>query len=817
MDGTTDILRGELERLFTLDEMTSMSKLLLALEPSDVGGVDTKATFARALAERCVVADRVDALLDVLEASRPDVDPRVREVGSVLGRSAAKPGQSLGGFTLVRKLGEGDLGAVFVAEYTGPAGAIPALTDEGGPVFVKVIHADAARDRRALQRFLTANRLLATVQHAGLPRLLRAGEGDEGTAFVAYQAFEGQSLAQRLARTGPSHINELRPILRGILEPLAALHAAQRSHGALRLENVLIGRVAAEAGASGLRVGLLDAGTDRLRLPRTHVEASRGAGGPARARVRVLGSGLTLAPEQLRGLPYGPRADVYSFGVMMYELVSGKPAFTSESGVDAELAGLVKDAEPPSAKAPRGWVPKEVDTFVLSLLSKDPDLRPRDARALLEAIDSLARQSPLSVRSPGVAPEEVSTLIDRLVGSPTDTDAAIALEAAVEPGAEAQKIAEAFLFAADGVEVTDDHSREVKKSLLYRAARTYDHAAEDKEQAEGVYRLILNVDPADGVAENALVEICKHLRKYEEVLELLLARSQAASAGHDRATALGEIGRLCATELDDKDQALVAYGQALAESPGEDAYAREIERLAGDDAKHWNEVLTALTEAARDQDRPSDVRNALLVRCARWYDARAVAGVGRGDLALLAYQQVLVTDPANEQANEGLTELYRRSHDWAALAAVLLKRAEAAGPLPRGRDFKTEAAEVLEVRLGDLGRAKALYADVVGHDPAHTKASDALMRLAEKEGDFRTLAQLLERRAASKHGSEKTDALARVAEVYEDSLSDLPEATRRYEAVLELDPAHIGALKGLDRISTGRGATAICSTTWGGK
>lgn len=146
MDGTTDILRGELERLFTLDEMTSMSKLLLALEPSDVGGVDTKATFARALAERCVVADRVDALLDVLEASRPDVDPRVREVGSVLGRSAAKPGQSLGGFTLVRKLGEGDLGAVFVAEYTGPAGAIPALTDEGGPVFVKVIHADAARD-----------------------------------------------------------------------------------------------------------------------------------------------------------------------------------------------------------------------------------------------------------------------------------------------------------------------------------------------------------------------------------------------------------------------------------------------------------------------------------------------------------------------------------------------------------------------------------------------------------------------------------------------------------------------------------------------
>ena len=69
---------------------------------------------------------------------------------------------------------------------------------------------------------------------------------------------------------------------------------------------------------------------------------------------------------------------------------------------------------------------------------------------------------------------------------------------------------------------------------------------------------------------------------------------------------------------------------------------------------------------------------------------------------------------------------------------------------------------MLEVRLGDLTKAKALYSEVVGHDPAHAKASEALIRLAEKEGDWRTLAQLLERRAMSRRGAEKAEADSRI-------------------------------------------------------
>ena len=79
MNPTIDILRGELERLFTLEEMTSMSERLLGLVPHDVGGASAKGSFARALTERCVDGDRLDALVDVILHSRKEVDPRVRD------------------------------------------------------------------------------------------------------------------------------------------------------------------------------------------------------------------------------------------------------------------------------------------------------------------------------------------------------------------------------------------------------------------------------------------------------------------------------------------------------------------------------------------------------------------------------------------------------------------------------------------------------------------------------------------------------------------------------------------------------------------
>src|SRR5207302_11021030 len=108
--------------------------------------------------------------------------------------------------------------------------------------------------------------------------------------------------------------------------------------------------------------------------------------------------------------------------------------------------------------------------------------------------------------------------------------------------------------------------------------------------------------------------------------------------------------------------------------------------------------------------------------------------------------------------------------------------------------------QLLETKLNDAARAKELYSAVLAEDPGHARAGDSLARIAERMGDFETLVKLLERRAEARRGAEKAETLAKIAEVYEDHLNDLVEATRRYEGVLAIEPSNLVALKGLDRI-----------------
>ncbi|HEY1955683.1 MAG TPA: tetratricopeptide repeat protein [Polyangiaceae bacterium] len=768
---TVDILRSELERLYSLEEMSHVAGLVGLAH--DVESTTTKASFARSLAEQAVSSESVEALVDVVLQMRREVDPRLRDTAALLGEPELAGGKPFGKYQIDRKISATEMGVVYLAKKDGAA------------YMLKTLRREAARDKRAVNRFLTQNRLVATVQHEGLPKNIDAGEID-GTFYVAYEHIDAQPLASRFARTGPSHINELRPILRALLEPLAALHKAQLSHGDLKMDHALVLR---GADAQSVKVVLIDFGGDRLRPRLTPTSGTYGL-------LACYGSPKTIAPEQVRGKSADARTDVYAFGAMLYELLAGKPVFPVEQGAaDAAMAHLAKAPEPPSAKAPRGWVTKEVDAFVLSLLAKDPAQRPRDAGALVEVIDSLGKAAPAKVPAQMLAQEKVDELVDALVASPDDPEAAIALEKAVDQVAEPVKIADAFAIAADQIEAKSDEAKETKKSLLYRAARIFD-GQKEKTRAEDMYALICELDPDDDVASAALEGVRKSLGKFDEIVEMLLARAEKAKSAEERARIMAEIGRTYATELNDPEQALVAYTQALAERPSDEEIVSEVERLAAGKTERWNEVLATITEAVKAEGLATVDKNALLARAARWYDAK----VGRADTALLAYQQILVTEPASEVALEGLGQIYRKAQQWPELAQTLQSHADAMGVSPRARDLKTEAAEIFETRLNDSKRARDIYGAVLAEDPAHARAGDALARIAEREGDWKTLVTLLDRRAEARRGAERAEVLARMAEVYEDRLENLPDATRHYEAVLAIDPNHLGALKGLDRI-----------------
>lgn len=346
-----DILRGELERLFSFDEMAALSKIVLGLGPEEVGGGTATASFARALVERCKTEDCLDALADTVLALKSDVDARVKEATThgfpAIDELAA--GSKLGEISITRKIGEGPIAHTYQARRN------------DADVVLRVVRGEVAFDRRRVRRYMAHARLVGGVEHASLPPGSFAEETG-GRVVLGYAFSDAQSLAARIARSGPLHLNEARPILKSLLEGLALLHEKRIAHGNIKLENVLLAR----SNEGGPRVFLVDAGADRLRRR-------------ARSNGDVLGMVVTpkiAAPELHRGKMADARSDVYAFGVLMYEVLTGKPPFAAGSPVEAAIQHLGREPEAPSAVAPRGWVTKELDTFVLSLLKKDPADRP---------------------------------------------------------------------------------------------------------------------------------------------------------------------------------------------------------------------------------------------------------------------------------------------------------------------------------------------------------------------------------------------------------------------------------------------------------
>jgi tetratricopeptide (TPR) repeat protein len=762
----TDLLRAELERSFELEELLHLSRDLLGFDPERVGGTAARASFAGALAAHCAEEDAVEALCDAVLALRPDANPellRLRSTG-VAADDELPAGSSFGPFTLALKLGEGRSAVVYAA------------TREGKDYRLRILRHEATRDRRGLQRFLTVNRLIADIEHEYLPQRLEAGTLD-GRHYVAHELLAGETLAARVTRTGPMHGNDARPLLCAVLEALDALHQRRIAHGDLRLDNVVSLRT--QEGA--LRVVLLDAGADRLRArPRLGTERSD--------LYATMASPWTAAPEQIRGLDADPRSDVYSFGAMAYALLTGRPPFGDGSALDSAFGHLTRAPAAASTLAPKGFVTPEMDELLAQLLEKDPEKRPPNAAAVLASLAQAARV--LSI-APPMSPVEVDNLLERLRTEPSNESVAMQLESAAEGAPE--RVAAAFVAAAH--ELASD-AVQTKKDLLFRAARIHAARAATLPEAEALYKEIVELDAEDRVAFGALEDVRRRLGKFDELVETLLERVERTATRSERSRLFAEIGRIYARDLKDREQALVAFTQALCEDPRQAPIASEIERLAGSRGDSWNDVLTTLTEAAQGDALPPEEKSALFLRAARWYADKAQ----RLDLALSGYQAVVAHDPANEAALDGLTRIYRKAQQWQELGTVLTRRADAAASPAQARDFRAEAAELLELYLNDSASARAMVEAVLAEDPGHVAASNQLVRLCERAGDFAGLVKILDGRAQAQRGEERLKTLSRVAELYEQKLSDDAEAERRYQAVLDLDPKHLDALRGLDRL-----------------
>lgn len=776
MNATTDLLRGELERLFDLDELKKLSDELLGIDPEQVGGTEGKGAFARALIERCQADDALLALADAVLVSKTGVNEKVGAIYDAHTGEELAAGTEVAGFRVLKKLGEGGVGVVYLAEQKEPKRRVA----------LKVVRPVHARDRVATRRWQTVARIHRGLTHDNLAAVIDVGALDDGRPWIATELVEGQQLASRIGRTGPMHYNEARPVIRGVLEALELLHGKGLAHGDVKAENVFMIRPSADDKMKNEPTGVLvDAGIDRL-FGRGTVSASQAGLHP------VFGTAKSIAPELARGGRADAASDLYAVACLLYETLTGRPPFTGDTAIDVVAQHLTTEPAAPSEHAPRGWVSKELDTILIRALSKDPSKRYADASALREALESIGRASipPEARKKEDLDEKAFDKAAKALKEKPADEERAVALERVVEPARAWGKAVEAMKAA---VEKADKDG--VKVALLFRIARIQEADLQDHEGAEESYRKILELDENEEIARAAIEELKRKTGDAEGLVELLLEKVDGEESADERAAILREIAEAYEKQLNDPDNAFVAWVQALAEDPRDERSQGEVERLAGDSTDNWNEAIGALNETLEALEDPAE-KAPLYVLLGRWYADK----LNRPDFAVPCYGQALSIDPTNDAAMEGTIALYRRAQSWQELATMLLSRAEASQNPAKARDWKAEAAEIIAGKLSDADRATALFEQILKDDPAHPKASAALEAIYAQKKNWKGLVALLEDKAKSLRGAERVDTLAAIAEIHEDRLDDLDQAAAHYEAALKHDEHNVGALKGLERI-----------------
>jgi eukaryotic-like serine/threonine-protein kinase len=264
----------------------------------------------------------------------------------------------------------------------------------GEQVAVKVLQGNRALDGA---RFTREAEALADLRHPGIVRYVAHGATGSGELYLAMEWLEGEDLADRLDR-GPLSIEEVVELARGVAEALAVAHMRGVIHRDIKPGNLYL------PGGSIARCKILDFGIARLgRDART-----------ATATGMMIGTPGYMAPEQARGDPdLDARTDVFALGCVLFECLTGKPAFVGEH-VMALLAKILLD-ETPRVRSLVSGVPRELDDLVLRMMAKEPDERPRDGAAMMAEIAELESMEGTFHGVSSLPPEAITRREQRLL------------------------------------------------------------------------------------------------------------------------------------------------------------------------------------------------------------------------------------------------------------------------------------------------------------------------------------------------------------------------------------------------------------------
>ncbi|HZT94693.1 MAG TPA: Stk1 family PASTA domain-containing Ser/Thr kinase [Gaiellaceae bacterium] len=302
-----------------------------------------------------------------------------------------------GRYRIQRKLGAGGMADVYLAEDQ----------ELGRRVAIKILNGRHANDDQFIERFRREAKNAAALNHPNIVSIYDRGEA-EHTYYIAMEFLDGRTLKELIVSRGAAPVNVAIEYARQILSALRFAHRHGIVHRDIKPHNVLVdsdGRVKVTD------FGIARAGTSQM------TEAGS-----------IVGTAQYLSPEQARGGEVDPRSDLYSLGVVLYELLTGKTPFDGETPVEIAMKHLSNAPKPPSKLRPD--VPRELDMVVMRALAKNPDDRYQSADEMEADLERVARGARVSaatvdtatqvLRRPAAAEAGAATSATMIAPSPSE-------------------------------------------------------------------------------------------------------------------------------------------------------------------------------------------------------------------------------------------------------------------------------------------------------------------------------------------------------------------------------------------------------------
>jgi tRNA A-37 threonylcarbamoyl transferase component Bud32 len=272
-------------------------------------------------------------------------------------------------YRILRKLGEGGMGTVYLAEHT----------TINKKLAIKILSSEYTHKQDLVDRFLQEARAASMIEQENVVEITDFGSTPQGSVFFVMEYLNGEDLSETVKNTGQLPWPRVKSIMLQICDALAAAHDAGIIHRDMKPENCF--RIRRGANTDFIKV--LDFGIAK-------VTSDEGDGGRALTRTgMIFGTPEYMSPEQAKGERVDTRVDIYAVGVIMYELLTGRVPFTADTFMGILTKHMFEAPAAPSTIVPDANIPPDVEAIILKALQKDREYRFQTMRDMAKAIEAV--------------------------------------------------------------------------------------------------------------------------------------------------------------------------------------------------------------------------------------------------------------------------------------------------------------------------------------------------------------------------------------------------------------------------------------------